>query len=243
MFISYGIPKELSTDGGPQFMSTAFQNFLTKWGVTHWLSSVAYPQSNDRAELDVKTTKIIINDNVSHQGGTDNDQVAKALLQYWNTLLPYIKLSPAQLLLHRNLRDHIPRNEKYYHLHQEWLSTATEYEKAPSEKHEDILNQYNQSSKELPEIPVGSSVNYNDSIKPIEQQTPSPTISPRNNNVKPHHDINPQQNIPCQPKINPPNNITRLNTDTTLPALQIPKRMPQDLKCLADFNNPGLNEQ
>ena len=158
-----------------------------------------------------------------------------------------------------------------------------QYEKALSEKHKDILNQYHQSSKELPEIPVGSTVLIHEPknkgiycwlksgigldvlpnqqyrikcnhsgkitprnrwfIKPIEQQTPSPTISPRNNNVKPHHDINPQQNIPCQPKINPPNNITRLNTDTTLPALQIPKRMPQDLKCLADFNNPGLNEQ
>ena len=49
-------------------------------------------------------------------------------------------------------------NEKHYYLHQEWQSTANEYEKALSEKHKDILDQYNQSSKELPEIPVGSSV-------------------------------------------------------------------------------------
>ena len=64
MFISYGIPEELSTDRGPQFISTAFQNFLTKWGVMHRLSSVAYPQSNSRAELGVKTAKRIVNDNV-----------------------------------------------------------------------------------------------------------------------------------------------------------------------------------
>ena len=134
MFISYGIPEELSTDGGPQFTSIAFQNFLTKSGVTHRLSSVAYTQSNGRAELGVKTAKRIINDNVSHQGGVDYDQVAKALLQYKNTPLTYIKLSPAQLLLHRNLHDHIPRNEKHYHLHQELQSTATEYETALSEK-------------------------------------------------------------------------------------------------------------
>ena len=63
-------------------------------------------------------------------------------------------------------------------------------------------------------------------IKPIEQQTPLPTISPGNYNVKPHHDISPQQNISHQSKIKPPNNTTRSNTETTPPALQIPKRIP-----------------
>ena len=125
--------------------------------MTHRLSSVTYPQSNGRAELGLKTAKRIINDNLSHQGGIDNDQVAKTLLQYRNTPLPYIKLSPEQFLLYRNLCNHIPRNEKHYHLYHEWLSIATEYEIAQSEKHKDILNQYNQSLKELPEIPVGSS--------------------------------------------------------------------------------------
>ena len=134
MFISYGIPEELSTDGGPKFMSTTFQNFLKKWGL--------------HIELGVKTDKIIINDNLSHQGGIDNDQVAKALLQYRNTPLPYINLCRAQLLLHRNLRDHIPMKEKHYHLHREWLSTASKYEKELSQKHTNILNQYNQLSKE-----------------------------------------------------------------------------------------------
>ena len=120
--------------------------------MTHRLSPVEYPQSNGRAELGVKSAKRIINDNVSHQGGTDNDQVAKALLQYRNTSLPYIKLNPAQLLLHRNLRDHILMNEKHYYIYQEWLSTATEYEKVLSKKYKDISDQYHQSSKELPEM-------------------------------------------------------------------------------------------
>ena len=108
--------------------------------------------------MGVKTAKRTINENVLHQGGIDNDQVAKALLQWRNTSLPYIKLSPAQRLLYRNLRDHIPMNEKHYYIYQEWLSTATESEEALSEKKKKILDQYNQSSEELPEIPVGSSV-------------------------------------------------------------------------------------
>ena len=79
-------------------------------------------------------------------------------------------------------------------------------------------------------------------IKLIEQQTPSPTMSPGNNNVKPHQDVSPQQNNLHQPEINLPNDITKSNTEITPPTLQIPKRIPRALQCLADFNNPGLNE-
>ena len=52
---------ECSTDGGQPFTSTAFQGFLHTWGVKHRRSSVAYPQSNGRAELAVKTAKGIVN--------------------------------------------------------------------------------------------------------------------------------------------------------------------------------------
>ena len=62
-------------------------------------------------------------------------------------------------------------------------------------------------------------------IKLIGQQTPLPTISPRKNNVKLHHNISPQQNILHQPKINLPNNITKSSTEITPPTLQIPKRI------------------
>ena len=68
LFIAYGIPEEISTDGGPQFTSTTFQNFLSEWGVRHRKSSVEYPQSHGRAELGVKTAKRIIMGNTSPDG-------------------------------------------------------------------------------------------------------------------------------------------------------------------------------
>ena len=43
VFISYGIPEEISTDGGPQFTSQSFQTFLKKWEVKHQISSAEYP--------------------------------------------------------------------------------------------------------------------------------------------------------------------------------------------------------
>ena len=59
-FENYGAPDEFNSDGGPQFTLTAFTEFLQIWGVALCLSSVSYPQSNDRAEAAVKTTKHII---------------------------------------------------------------------------------------------------------------------------------------------------------------------------------------
>ena len=57
LFIAYGVPEEISTDGSPQFMSNEFQNFLHQWGVRHHRSSASYPQSNGQAELGAKAAK------------------------------------------------------------------------------------------------------------------------------------------------------------------------------------------
>ena len=45
LFINYGIPEEISGDGGPQFTSLEFQNFILNWGIKYRRSSANYPQS------------------------------------------------------------------------------------------------------------------------------------------------------------------------------------------------------
>ena len=127
LFHAYGVPEEVSSDGGPQFTVATFQNFLKNWGVKHQ-SSAFYTQSNGRAELAVKTSKRILENNMSSDGAIDNDKVAQAILQYHNTLLPYIHQSPAQILFHHQLKDCVPCPIHHYKLHKNWVVLAVQHE-------------------------------------------------------------------------------------------------------------------
>ena len=61
--------------------------------------------------------KHILHDNIGHDDTLDNDKVTLALLQYRNTPIRDIGLSPAQIFLHRQLRDGEPTNPMYYQPH------------------------------------------------------------------------------------------------------------------------------
>ena len=125
-------------------------NFLVSWGISHRLSSAEYPQSNARAEVGVKTAKRILMDNLGKDGSLNNDKITAALLQYKNTPLPDIGLSPAQILFHRELRDTIPSPRSNYHLHKDWVIAAKEREALFAKKNKAIETRYNQHTRALP---------------------------------------------------------------------------------------------
>ena len=89
--LTYGIPDELSSDGGPRFTSSATVAFIKDWGVHHRLSSVAFPHSNCRAGIGVKTVKRLITSNTGPNGELDTDAFQRAVLQYRNTPDPETK--------------------------------------------------------------------------------------------------------------------------------------------------------
>ena len=61
LFATFGVPEELSSDGGAQFTAGETRNLLQRWGVRHRISSAHHPKSNGRAEVAAKATKRLLN--------------------------------------------------------------------------------------------------------------------------------------------------------------------------------------
>ena len=105
VFATFGVPEELSSDGGPEFASGTTRKFLEKWGVHHRISSAHHPQSNGRAEVAVKAAKRLLRSHTGPCGTLDTDHFLKAMLQLRNTPDADCHLSPAEIIYGRPLRD------------------------------------------------------------------------------------------------------------------------------------------
>ena len=104
-FATYGVPEEISTDGGPEFMANTCKLFLRKWGVEHRVSSAYFPRSNGRAKVAVKAAKRLLRTNVGPGGSLNNDRFLQAILQHRNTPDPGCDVSAAEILFGRPIRD------------------------------------------------------------------------------------------------------------------------------------------
>ena len=98
LFATYGIPDEIASDGGPEFTAGTTSTYLQNWGFSNHLSSVAFPHSNCRAEVAVKTAKRLMTLNTVPNGSLDTVTLQEAILQYCNTPDPQTGPSPAMCL-------------------------------------------------------------------------------------------------------------------------------------------------
>jgi transposase InsO family protein len=102
MFSRHGIPKEIVSDGGPQYSAKAFKKFMKEWDIEHNPSSPHYPQSNGQAERFVQTIKATLRKACEGQ-----EDPYLALLAI-NTTPGSNGKSPAQILYNRPVRTLIP---------------------------------------------------------------------------------------------------------------------------------------
>ena len=169
LFATFGIPDECATDGGPEFTATCTRQFFKDWGIHHRLSSVAFPHSNCRAEIGVKTMKRIITNNTDPRGSLDTDSLQRAILQYRNTPDPNTNLSPAQCVFGRPIKDFIPILPGRYIPHPTWRDTLLAREEALRNRHMRASERWSKHTKRLPPLKVGHHVR-------IQNQTgPHPT--------------------------------------------------------------------
>ena len=151
-FRTYGVPEEISSDGGPPFNSADYNEFLKCWRISKRLSSAYYPQSNGRAEVAVKTMKRALNGNVNPRTGDLNDTAALAIMTHRNTPNQETGISPAELLFGYKLRDHLPN--KFRSIRKEWKDMHTAKEIANSVK----SSKLNSNARTLTPLKKGDSV-------------------------------------------------------------------------------------
>ncbi|XP_064080641.1 uncharacterized protein LOC135197509 [Macrobrachium nipponense] len=126
IFRDLGVPVRLMTDGGPQFTSSEFKNFLGRWGVQHVMSTPHYPQSNGHAEASCKEGQNNFILKVAPSGNIDTEDFDRGLLEIRNTP-NYAGRSPAQILYGQALRSCVPAHASSFK--QEWQAKAEEYDR------------------------------------------------------------------------------------------------------------------
>ena len=158
VFVTFGVPEELTSDGGPQFSAGFTQDFLNSWGVKHRVSSVGNPHANCRAEVAVKTVKRMLMANTSPSGSLNVDSFQKAMLIYRNSIDPETKTSPSGIIFGRPTRDPIPTPLGRYCPHSTWQETTVNRELALSKRHVREKEKWHQNTKSLPQLKTGDSV-------------------------------------------------------------------------------------
>ena len=98
-FDSYGLPRSIRSDGGPQFRSE-FRQFCTDNGILHELASPYHPQSNGLVEISIRIVKSIMK--------KISPMALDKTLAKFNNMCRNDKDSPNSLLFKRQLCNHLP---------------------------------------------------------------------------------------------------------------------------------------
>ena len=85
---TFGVPEELTLDGGSAYISGQTQQFLSTWGINHRLSSAHNPHGNLRAEQGVRAMKRLIQGNLGPDGSLDNNRFSRVILGIQDILQP-----------------------------------------------------------------------------------------------------------------------------------------------------------
>ena len=149
IFSRHGIPEELVSDNGPQFISQEYKQFTSEWDIVHTTSSPEYPQSNGLAEKAVQTAK-----NILQKAINDKKDPYLCLLEYRNTPVDNFA-SPAQLLMSRSLRSILPVLRKKLEPNPPLKSKVVNKRKLMQQRQ---VKYYNKGSKELKPFKSGDKV-------------------------------------------------------------------------------------
>ena len=147
IFARWGIAEELVSDNGRQFTSQAFRSFSEKYGFKQTLTSPYFPQANGAAESAVKIAKRILR----------QDDIFAALLAYRATPNTATGVSPAQLIMGRQIRTSVPVLPQ--NLKPKWpnLKEVRQRDEKAKMNNRDNYDKHH-AAKNLPELKIGDKV-------------------------------------------------------------------------------------
>ena len=102
----YEIPVILKSDNGPAYSTMEFKDFAKNYGFEHVTSSPRYSQSMGFIEKYVQICK-----NLLKKAKKSNSDQYLALIEFWNTQIDDINMSPPQIMMGRRTRTKLPVSE------------------------------------------------------------------------------------------------------------------------------------
>ena len=139
----------MRSDNGPQYNATQYKQFAQDWNFEHQTSSPYYPRSNGLAEKAVQIVKRLLS-----KAKQDGKDPYISLLEYRNTPIDNVA-SPAQILMSRRLRSHLPTTQsqlKSKVVEPEEMKKKLEAKKAKQKKY------YDQGSRKQSALKEGETV-------------------------------------------------------------------------------------
>lgn len=103
VFARFGLPEQIVSDNGPQFISSEFEQCMRQNGIKHIKIAPYRPSSNGQAERFVQIFKQSLRASKDDRG-TLPTKLFRFLLAYRNTPHSTTGVTPAELLMKRPLR-------------------------------------------------------------------------------------------------------------------------------------------
>ena len=145
LFARFGIPEQIVSDNGAQFVSEDFQAFVKSNGIRHITSAPYHPATNGLAERAVQTFKQAFRS--MHQSSRPvKEKLAKFLIAYRNTPHSTAGVSPTQLLFGRPLRTRLDLVKPNLNC------------KMFNQQHQQSIRAANEKGRERRQLEVGDSV-------------------------------------------------------------------------------------